>query len=274
MSFELPKSRSGKSAADVARICLWEAGQVLMGFYGSNQQVELKSRGNVLTEADLAAEQTVLGILKIEYPGIPVLSEESAAETKSDDWLWVVDPLDGSHNFSKGIPHFCLNIALCQYGEPLLGLTFEPMKGEEFIAIKGEGLLVNGRPALSSTTSDLESSVLGMDLGYDDQRAAQMLTTLSGIWPGIQAVRVAGSAALGLAYAACGRYDLFVHRYLFPWDVAAGIVMVKEGGGDLVDENGNAVTLDSKSVVAGSPMAVKEFLDRSKGVVSRVDRSG
>ena len=114
-------------------------------------------------------------------------------------------------------------------------------------------------------TPDLKSSILGVDFGYNDRRGAHMISLLAEIWPGVQAVRIVGSAALGLAYAACGRYDLFVHQYLFPWDIAAGIVLVREGGGDIVGRDGDAIALNSEGVVAGAPAVVEDFLRASQG---------
>ncbi len=136
--------------------------------------------------------------------------------------------------------------------------------GETFFAQKGGGLTVNGESARVSGSPSLKQSVLGMDLGYDDERAARLISVLAGLWPGVQSVRIMGSAALGLAYAACGRYDLFVHRFLYPWDVAAGIILVGEGGGLVLDEDGGRATILSVGVVAGSPVAVKEYLALSQ----------
>ncbi|HEU4758719.1 MAG TPA: inositol monophosphatase family protein [Dehalococcoidia bacterium] len=260
---QLPLSAGGRSAEDVARLCAREAGRIIMAHFGRHEQMVAKGRGNFVTEADLAAERAVLDLLRQEYPGHAVLSEETAsdvADAESLEWLWVVDPLDGTHNFSKGVPYFAFNIALCQHGEPVLGLTYAPVTGEEFLARQGAGLTVNGEPARASSTGSLRESVLGMDLGYDDQRAAKLIALLAELWPGMQSVRVMGSAALGLAYAACGRYDLFVHHFLYPWDIAAGIALVREAGGMIVDRDGGPVRLDSGGVVAGAPGAVADFL--------------
>lgn len=271
MPVGLPISRSGKSTAEVARLCAHEAARVILRQFGPPQEVQMKGRGNFLTAADLEAEGVILEILRAEYPDQPVLSEETGIEASRKGWLWVVDPLDGTHNFSRGIPWFCIAIALCYDGEPLLGLTYEPLRGEEFFAGAGAGLTVNGRPAHGSQTASLKASVLGLDLGYDDRRAAHLIALLHQLWPGlpageagVQSVRIAGSAALGLAYAACGRFDLFVHYKLYPWDLAAGIVQVREGGGAIVDPEGGPMGLDSEGVVAGAPAAVAEFLRLAK----------
>jgi fructose-1,6-bisphosphatase/inositol monophosphatase family enzyme len=233
--------------------------------FGPRQEVEAKGRGNFLTAADLEAERLILDALRSEYPGHAVLSEETAAKAPGDGWLWVVDPLDGTHNFSRGIPYFCVSIALCYDGEPLLGLTYDPVRDGEFLATRGNGLTVNGQSARSSTAPSLKTSMLAMDLGYDDRRASRAISLLHELWPGVQSVRILGSAALGMGYAACGRYDLFVHHMLYPWDVAAGIVLVKEGGGAIHDRDGGPITIHSESVVAGASKAVEEFLALAKG---------
>ena len=276
MSAGLPLSQSGKTALEVARLCARQGADVVMRRFGPPQEVQIKGRGNFLTAADLESERLILEILRGEYPEHLMLSEETAStldprsSSLGDRWLWVVDPLDGTHNFSRGIPYFCLNIALCYGGQPLLGLTFDPVREEEFLATRGGGLTVNGQPARASTAESLKASVLGLDLGYDDRRAARAISLLQELWlrpsgPGVQSVRIAGSAALGLAYAACGRYDLFVHQRLYPWDVAAGIVLVREGGGAIVDRDGGPIGLESEGAVAGAPAAVSEFLRAAKG---------
>lgn len=240
-----------------------------MGAFGRCQDVLVKGRGNFLTEADLAVERAVLSLLRQEYPQHEILSEETAGQERSpsgrgEEWMWVVDPLDGTHNFLRGIPYFAFNIALCHRRRPLLGLTYAPATGEEFFAEKGAGLTVNGEPARASAAERLGDCVLGADLGYDDARAARTLELLAEVWP-VQSVRVMGSAALGLAYAACGRYDLFMHNFLYPWDIAAGIVLVTEGGGAILDRGGGPVSIDSEGVVAGAPGAVEEMLSRAQG---------
>src|SRR3989337_2274013 len=256
---DVPLAASGRTAAEVAHACAREAGRIAVAAFGARQDVRVKGRGNFLTETDLAAERAILALLREEYPDHAVLAEETARQAPREGWLWVVDPLDGTHNFSRGIPDSATNLALCHDSEPLLGLTYAPATGEEFFAQRGAGLTVNGQPARVSTAERLADCVIGADLGYDDARAARMLELLAEVWP-VQSVRVMGSAALGLAYAACGRYDLFLHHYLYPWDVAAGLVLITEGGGAVRDRDGGPATIDSEGIVAGAPGAVEEML--------------
>lgn len=221
-----------------------------------------KGRGNYVTETDLAVERAALDTLRREYPGHAVLSEETpdAVEHWDRGWLWVVDPVDGTANFARGIPSFAFNLALCLDGEPVLGLTHQPVTGDEFFARKGGGLWVNGEPAEVSPVAALSESLVGIGLGYDYARAKLMLGLLADLWPGVQMVQNIGSAALGLAYAASGRFDLYVHHYLYPWDMAAGVVQVREAGGLCLDRAGNPATLYSEGLVAGAPGPVRDFL--------------
>ncbi|MFQ5878928.1 MAG: inositol monophosphatase family protein, partial [Dehalococcoidia bacterium] len=266
----LPTSATGKTALAVARRCARVAAAIIMGGLGSPQQrqVRFKGRGNIVTPADIEAERAILDILAAEYPGHAVLSEETASVTEADPgsaamplgWLWVVDPLDGTRNYASGIPSFCVNVALCYCGEPLLALTYEPARREEFLARKGGGTFVNGRLVQASGKESVKASVLAFDMGYDDGRAQHMLALINALWPGMQSLRIPGSAALGLAYAACGRYDLFVHHYLFPWDVAAGILLVREAGGTITDRDGGPIAIHSHGVIAGGPRVHADFL--------------
>jgi len=263
----LPASRNGRSAEDVARRCAQEAGRIILSRFRTQQQTAAKGRGNFVTETDLAVEAAVTALLRDEYPDHAILSEETSAQVADwrSGWLWVVDPLDGTHNYSRGIPNFAFNLALCSDGEPVLALTFAPVTGEEFFACKGCGLTVNGQPARTSSTPSLQQSVFGVDLGYDDARAAKLISLVADIWPGVQSVRVMGSAALGLAFAAAGRYDLFVHQFLYPWDIAAGILLVDEAGGLVLDRDGGPVDIYSEGVIAGAEGPVRDFLEIAAG---------
>lgn len=269
---DLPVSVSGKSAADVARAAAQAVGRISAERFraldaGNPIERVVKGRGNYVTETDVACEQAAIRILREEFPDHRVLSEETSAQVT--DWdrglLWVIDPIDGTANFARGIPTFAFNIALCLDGEPILGLTYQPVTGDEFFAESGEGLFVNGARARVSSAATLPESLMGIGLGYDYDRAAKALRILADLWPGVQMVQNIGSAALGLAYAASGRFDLYVHHFLSPWDMAPGIVQVREGGGIVIDREGAPVSIYSEGLIAGAPGPVEEFLRFSKG---------
>ncbi|GAG31682.1 unnamed protein product, partial [marine sediment metagenome] len=190
----------------MARLCAREGERIVMAAFGGAQEVRVKGRGNLVTAADLASERAIHEILAAEYPDHSILSEETAASARGKGWMWVVDPLDGTHNYARGIPFFCINIALCYGEEPLVALTYEPVRGEEFWAQKGEGAFVNGERMQASEKESVQASLVAVGLGYDDERAGRMLALLNEVWPGMQSVRIMGSAALGLAYAAKGEF--------------------------------------------------------------------
>lgn len=256
----LPIGVSGRPALEVARRSAEEAGRLALASFRRPQPVTVKGRGNVVTATDFEMEACLRDGLTREFPEHGLLSEETASTTALDGWVWVVDPLDGSRNYVSGIPFFCINIALCLNGEPLLALTYDPIHDEGFHAERGGGAYLNDAPICVSAKPSVQASVFAMDLGYDDERAAAALALIGRLFPGLQSVRIPGSAALGLAYAACGRYDLFVHHYLFPWDLAAGMLLVSEAGGVISDREGRAVSVMSKVVVAGGRDVHADFL--------------
>jgi fructose-1,6-bisphosphatase/inositol monophosphatase family enzyme len=268
---QLPVSATGTSAVDIARRAAAAASDISNRrfqelVHGDPVERQVKGRGNFLTETDLACEEAIMNEILAAYPGARILSEETSSTVSDWDsgWVWIVDPIDGTSNFSRGIPTFVINIALCLDGEPVLGLTRQPVTGDEFLAVQGEGLSVNGTPAAVSPAGHLSDALTGMGLGYEYGRAKLMLSLLSDLWPGIQMVQNIGSAALGLAYAASGRFDLYVHSYLFPWDMAAGIIQVREAGGVALARDGTPATIYSEGIIAGAEGPAREFLDATR----------
>lgn len=238
----------------------------MRGAFGHSGVASVKGRGNVLTETDMAVERAVHQLLGREYPGHAILSEESAASTRSEGWMWVVDPLDGTKNFSRGVPHFCFTIALCHGADPVVGLTLQPLLDEEFAAVAGGGATLNGEPMSVSRTSTVRDSIVGIDLGYDDAAGRRQLELALHLWPGLEALRMSGSAAMGLVYVAGGRWDLFVHAYLEAWDLAAGLLIVREAGGVATDRGGNPATIFSDGVVVGTPGVHRDFMALAGGL--------
>lgn len=250
---ELPFSATGARPLDVARECAARAGALIRDGYGHAGISAVKGKGNVVTEVDLAVERAVMEVLQREYPRHAILSEETASTTQSDGWMWVVDPVDGTKNFAQGIPHFCFSIALCFDSRPQVALTLHPLLDQEFTAIQDEGAWINGEPMRVSERRTVAESVISLDMGYDYERARRQLELAMRIWPGMQALRVYGSAALGFAFVAAGHWDAYGHSNLAPWDCAAGILLVQEAGGVCSDRDGGPATIRSEGVIAGTP---------------------
>jgi len=250
-------------ALSVAEQVAREAGALIREAAKLARPAEEKGRANLVTNTDHASEALIIGRLAEAFPRHAVLSEESRPDT---DWthgyVWVVDPLDGTRNFVSGIPLYCVNIALCLDGEAILGATYDPHRDVCVRGGPGLGVFADGLPVEASRAPDLDSAVVTADLGYFDERARLMLDTVRAMLPEIQAVRVIGSAALGLAWAASGLSDLNMHSSLFPWDIAAGLAMLPAGGGAILDRDGGPARLDSQGIVAGSQAAAAEFFAR------------
>jgi fructose-1,6-bisphosphatase/inositol monophosphatase family enzyme len=263
---QLPTSASGRSARDVARECAGVATDIIREGYGRSSVAAVKGRGNVVTETDFAAESAVMAMLKAEFPQHAILSEESAGTTRSDGWMWVVDPLDGTKNFSRAIPHFGFNLALCFENKPVIAVTTHPMVGEEYVAVIGEGCSLNGSPVTVSESPSLAESVVAIDMGYDASRGGYQLALATHLWPGMQSLRVTGSAALGFAFVASAKWDIYVHSDLQPWDIAAGLLLVREAGGVVRDRTGAEATIYSREAVAAPPAVWEDFARRSQGL--------
>jgi len=257
----LPLSRSGRTALEVASQAAEEAGSLLLEHMHGERQLSYKEgRANIVTEVDVLVEKKVIGLLRSEYPDHNILSEESPAVTNDSRYTWVVDPLDGTNNYVYGIPVFSVAIALMSQEEVLLGLTYDPVRKELFVARKGGGAALNGRPISVSRRDSMERAFIGCDLGYDREAGARMLDTIRVIWPRMAGLRIMGSAVLGLAYVACGRFDLYLHRYLYPWDMASGILLVREAGGEITDWAGKPVSAFGQQIIAGNKALHRQML--------------
>lgn len=261
---ELPEARSGRSVAEVVRHCCDTAREIAMGFDRSSFDIAFKGRGNVVTKADFAVEQAVLQILANEFPDHAILAEETRSETREMGWMWVLDPIDGTKNFSVGIPFYCTTIALCFEGQPVAAGTIDLPRGEFFYAEVDCGLSIDGVATRGSTAQTIYDSVIGMDLGYSSERGEKLLAAAQSIYPNWQALRITGSAALGMAQCAAGRFDIFIHCYVFPWDIAAGILLVREGGGEVLRLDGTEAGIEDQALICGSAPVIAEFLEKAE----------
>ena len=262
---ELPLSRSGRPALEVAQQAAGLAGQIIRDRFTTAKDIRFKGRADIVTDVDLSAEKAVLELLRDEFPDFGVLAEESAPIESNSGFTWVVDPLDGTRNYAMGIPHFCTVVALAQGRDVVLGITYDPVREESFVAQAGKGARHNDDPISVSDTSEVLNASLCFDMGYVDEKAGMALDMLRSVWPNVQSLRLMGSAALGIAYAAAGRVDLYFHHALSPWDIASGLLLVKEAGGIVVDRHNNTADLRTPSIIAGNASLVENFLKVTQG---------
>jgi myo-inositol-1(or 4)-monophosphatase len=221
-----------------------------------NLQVSVKGPADFVSTADLQAERTLKQELSKARPGYGFLAEEGGTEAGSDGQnRWIIDPLDGTTNFLHGIPHFCISVALERDGDLIAGMIYEPLRDEMFFAEKGSGAFVNHKRLRVSGRRALADAVIGTGIPFrergDHPRYLRLLETVMGNTAG---VRRFGAAALDLAYVAAGRFDGFFEFGLSPWDVAAGILIVREAGGFVTEIDGGKNMLTSGSLLASNDL--------------------
>lgn len=211
-----------------------------------------KARQDYASEVDSAAEAEIIRELKRATPDYAFLAEESGQQGKSR-YTWVIDPLDGTSNYLRGLPHFCVSIALLEGREPIHAVVFDPLRNELFTASKGSGTVLNDKRVRVSERRDLDGAIL--ITGFpprERKRLAPQLACVQSLMDDVEDVRRTGSAALDLAYVACGRVDGYFEAGVMPWDIAAGALLVREAGGRVCDYRGGGEFMQKNQIVAGN----------------------
>jgi myo-inositol-1(or 4)-monophosphatase len=237
-------------------------------------RVRYKTVRDIVTDVDGASEEVIRSLLAAADVGYGMLAEESGEVGSANDSRWIVDPLDGTVNFSRGLPRFCVSVALERSGDIVLGVVVDPIGNELFVARLGQGATLNGRPISVSKAKSWARAVVstGFPSGLDRANAEDG-AVIASIASRVLAVRSTGSAALDLAYVACGRHDAHWERGLYPYDVAAGALLVSEAGGIVTDyrgDQGPQGPIYGKEIVAAGPALHARLV----GVLRRETRLG
>lgn len=228
----------------VLRDALQAGGEVLKRYSGGLEPGEIyhKHEIDLVTKADLESEERILDVIQKAFPKHAILSEEGgvvSTDSPADSPFWVIDPLDGTTNFSHGFPIYCISIACLEGGKPVVGGVYDPTRDELFIATAGGGATLNGKPISVSKIRKLKDSLLATGFPYDVRTSEENnIGYFIRFLTRTQAVRRAGSAALDLSYLACGRFDGFWELKLHPWDTAAALLIIEEAGGIVTDFSG------------------------------------
>src|SRR3989339_513613 len=210
-----------------------EAGEIVREGFGKNFSIEYKTNAsNLVTEIDKKSEALIIDFIKKEFPGHSVLAEESGEHGTSSEYLWVIDPLDGTTNFAHGLPIFAVSIGVQKNGETICGVVYDIMRDEIYSAEKGSGSYCNGIKLKVNSNDDLRKSVLVTGFPYNiaenpDHAVERFIASLKAA----RAVRRLGSAAIDFCYVASGVFDGFWEVHLHPWDICAGKLIVEEAGG-------------------------------------------
>lgn len=246
----------------VAVQAILQGGQILQRYFGRVKRIAYKGVVNLVTEADHLSENVIVRMIRKNFPDHDILTEESKGYEKESDYKWIIDPLDGTTNYAHGFPVYCISIALEKDGEIILGVVYNPVLKELFVAQKNKGAFANGKRIHVSTQTELSKSLLATGFPYDiRQSPVKNLDHFKHFALKAQAIRRAGSAALDLCYTAKGIFDGFWELKLSPWDTAAGSLMVEEAGGEVTDFSGKRFSIYEKNILATNYKIHNQMID-------------
>lgn len=245
-----------------------EAGNIVREGFGTKHIIEYKTNeSNLVTEIDKASEELITNFISKKYPTHSILAEEGGDVSKDSEYLWVVDPLDGTTNFAHGLPIFSVSIGVQKNGETVAGVVYDVMRDIIFSAEKGSGAFANSKKINVSNTSKLEHSLLVTGFPYNvaenPEGAFELFTSLT---KKARGMRRLGSAAIDFCYLASGVFDGFWEVYLHPWDICGGKLIAEEAGGIVTDFESNSINIFSKKILATNSLIHTQIIETMKKV--------
>lgn len=250
-----------KNELEFTKALARRAGEMLLEGWKSFDLLDDKDGGEVVTDLDKKINTFILEEIQKQYPDDAILSEEDDPIEKEDDArLWVVDPIDGTVNMTRGIPYFCVSIGMWHHGDPQVGVVFDPIHDELFSAAAGESVQLNGAD-VEVSNEELDEGLLLYAHSYSNEKNIAGRKQIASLLDETASDRRLGSAALMLCYVACGRAEAMVITDTKPWDCAAGVLMVREAGGEVTDFEGDAWTLSEKTILASNKKVHKNVLE-------------
>lgn len=246
-------------ALDVAIQAARKAGRIIARRRNDEREIKIKGLRDIVTDADFAANRAVRATIEKAFPTHVILSEEDplpAVSIRAADNIWIVDPLDGTTNYSRGFPLYSVSVSFAQRGKGQVGVIYDPLRNECFWGVRGKGAFLNGRPLTVSQVSQFQDAVIGFELSHPQDLRERGLDWFARLGSQSVTARIGGSAALSFCYIAAARLDGYLHLSLNPWDVAAGIVIAREAGARVTHLDGSAATLDG----GGYLVANRKFL--------------
>lgn len=240
-----------------------EAGEIIREGFGKNISIEFKTNeANLVTEIDKKAEETIKGFIKKGFPTHSILAEESGVEEKSSEYLWVIDPLDGTTNFAHGLPIFSVSIGVQKAGETVCGVVYDVMQDFVYSAEKGGGSFRNDTKIQVNKNDNLARSLLVTGFPYDvAKNPGKAFEKFSAFLKTSRAVRRLGSAAIDLCYVANGVFEGFWEVHLNPWDICAGKLIVEEAGGVVTNFQNEKIDIYSEQILATNTLVHKDMLE-------------
>lgn len=246
----------------IAKQAALAAGRFLKRNYDQKTKIEYKGDIDLVTQKDRESQELIHKIIKDSFPEHSILGEEDLAVEKDKERLWLIDPIDGTTNFAHSLPIFCVSIAFLEKGVPLIGVVYIPLLDELFHAVRGNGAFLNNKQIHVSKKTELGKSLLATGFPYDRRESkVNNVDHFNNFIVRALCIRRMGSAAIDLCYTAAGRYDAFWELKLYPWDTAAGMLMVEEAGGKVTDFSGNPFDPFKKECLASNSLIHNQMLE-------------
>jgi len=229
---------------------------------GEGQKIEFKAKNSLVTEVDKLSEKIIISNIKKNFPDHDIFAEESGKDFSDSDYVWLIDPIDGTTNYAHAYPFFSISIALEIKGEVIAGLVYDPVKDEMFTAEKGKGAFLNGDPISVSKSDEIRHSHVCTGFMHEVEWMVEAnIRHFGNFIRRARAVRRDGSAALDLCYVACGRFDGFWELGLNPWDTAAAVLIVKEAGGHVSKFTGDEFSIYDKEILATNSIIDDQMIE-------------
>lgn len=230
-----------------------EAAALVLSYFGQSQ-ADAQSKGprDIVTQADRESEHLIGSRLGHSFPRDGIVGEEGSKRESTSGRTWFIDPLDGTVNYTRSIPIWCVSIALFQAREPILGVIVDPIRKETFSAARGTGAWCNRESLRCRSVTDPSQAMVHMTVDFNDESMLTGLDDIKLLAPNVLRTRNTGSASLALAWLAAGRFDAMTHRFAHPWDYGAGVLIVREAGGTVTDVLGEEYTDETYALVAAA----------------------
>jgi myo-inositol-1(or 4)-monophosphatase len=249
------------SPREVAIAAAKEAGALLLRLSEEDIRYTMKNQHDILAEGDLQSEEIILKHIKDAFPAHCILSEEKGEVIRDSEYIWVIDPIDGTINFSRKIEEFCISIALVHRGEIVLGVLYQPVLDKLYVAEKGKGASLNEQKIVVSKETALINALVATDITSNVDKRKETFDVLNTICADFRHLRIFGSSALHLAKIAEGKLDFYFKTAFNYWDFAAGILLIEEAGGKVTDVDGDRISKDSPNIIASNGILHKAAVE-------------
>ena len=249
------------SIRDTAEKAIEKSRQIILDYYNKEFNLKHKVGRDIVTQADLDSEKAIIDQIKKDFPDHRILSEECGDKKEVSDYMWIIDPIDGTMNFAKGMEEYCISIGVEHKGELVFGIIHKPKTNQTYFAEKGKGAFLDGKQIKVSHETEYKDMTLGTDCSHVDEVQKENFEKLTNMCTDFRTIRIMGSTALHLARLAEGHLDLYYKNRFHYWDFAAGTLILQEAGGKITDFDGNPINKDSKNAVATNGINHEKFLE-------------